>query len=291
VLAGAALAAALAATAMTAAAGTSSAGTFSAGTSSAGTASAGTSAAGVAPAVRYVALGDSYSSGTGAGDNDPASGSCKRSADAYPEQWAGRHSPAAFKSVACSGATTSDVLSSQVSALSPRSTLVSLTIGGNDAGFTHVMEVCVLESDRSCLSAISAAESFIATGLPARLNATLRAIRARARSARIVLLGYPRLYDLSTSSKCVGLATAKRTALNRGADKLDGALSAAAARNGDVFADVRGQFAGHEICDGGSWLHAVTIPIGWSYHPTANGQDLGYLPVFSAAAGSQGRRP
>ncbi len=71
---------------------------------------AGTAAA-VKPAVNYVALGDSYSSGVGAGDYLSSSGSCDRSADAYPEQWAAANSPATFISVACSGATTADVLS------------------------------------------------------------------------------------------------------------------------------------------------------------------------------------
>src|SRR5258708_34832393 len=89
------------------------------------TTAAGASPVGAASAVRYVALGDSYASGLGAGAYDPASGSCDRSAYAYPEQWAAANAPASFTSVACSGATTSDVLSSQASALSQATPLVS----------------------------------------------------------------------------------------------------------------------------------------------------------------------
>ena len=275
-LAGAAIAAALTATtatAVTAATGTAPARTVPA-----------VALLAAPPAVRYVALGDSYASGTGAGDYGP-SGSCERSANAYPEQWAGQHAPASFVSVACSGATTSDVLSGQLAALNAGTTLVSIMIGGNDAGFSSVMETCVLEWDSACTSAVSSAEAFIAGTLPGRLDATLQAIRAHAPSARVVVVGYPDLYDLSQSAGCLGLSTTKRTALNQGADALDGALSAAAARNGDVFADVRGQFSGHEICDSASWLYSVTLPIGDSYHPTAAGQELGYLPVFTTAAG------
>lgn len=44
-------------------------------------------------ATGYVALGDSYSSGVGAGSYDSASGSCKRSSKAYPALWAAAHSP------------------------------------------------------------------------------------------------------------------------------------------------------------------------------------------------------
>ena len=238
-----------------------------------------------AAAVNYVALGDSYSSGLGAGDYLSSSGSCDRSADAYPEQWAAANSPATFTSAACSGATTADVLSSQVSALSASTTLVSITIGGNDAGFSSVMETCALSLSSTCLNAVAAAEAFVADQLPARLDQTLQTIRADAPSATVIVLGYPDLYDLSNSGTCIGLSTKDRTALNQGADDLDGALQAAAQANNDTFADVRSQFAGHEICDSGSWLHSVDIfAISSCYHPTAAGQELGYLPVFSRAA-------
>lgn len=235
--------------------------------------------------VNYVALGDSYSSGVGAGNYIASSGSCDRSTNAYPEQWDNVNAPASFISVACSGATTADVLSSQIATLSRTTTLVSITIGGNDAGFSGVMETCVLEWTSACLGAVSNAENFIATALPAKLNNVLQTIRAHAPAAKIVLLGYPELYDLSKSSSCIGLSTADRTALNQAADDLDGAIANAANANSDTFADVRAQFAGHEICDSGRWLNSVNIfDISSSYHPTANGQELGYLPVFTAAA-------
>ncbi len=243
-------------------------------------ASAQTSAA---SGVHYVALGDSYSSGEGAGSYG-SSGSCDRSANAYPQQWANAHAPASFAFVACGGATTSDVLSSQVSALSVSTTLVSITIGGNDVGFSTVMATCVLAPTSVCEDAVSGAEALVATVLPTELNTVLQTIRRDAPAARIVVLDYPDLYDLSRSSGCIGLSTADRTALDQGADQLDSAIGAAAARNGDTFTDVRSQFAGHEICDSASWLNSVTWPIGDSYHPTASGQELGYLPVFSSAA-------
>ncbi len=236
--------------------------------------------------VQYVALGDSYSSGLGAGDYISSSGSCDRSTRAYPEQWANENAPASFVSVACAGASTADVISSQVSALSASTTLVSITIGGNDAGFSGVIETCVISSTSTCVNAISNAEAFVKTQLPARLDTTLATIRAHAPAAKIVVLGYPDLYDLSKSSSCIGLSTTDRTALNGGADDLDSTLAAAAAANGDTFADIRPQFAGHEICDSGNWLNSVDIfAISSSYHPDASGQELGYEPVFTRYAG------
>ena len=242
-------------------------------------------AADAAGTVNYVALGDSYSSGVGAGDYISSSGSCQRSTQAYPEQWADANAPASFVSVACSGATTADVLNSQVSALSTSTTLVSITIGGNDAGFSSVMETCVFLPTRLCLNAVAAAESFIATQLPGRLDQTLQTIAADAPNATVVVLDYPDLYDLSKSGTCIGLSTSDRIALDQGADELDSVIQTAAQANNDTFADVRGQFAGHEICDSNSWLHSVDIfAISSSYHPTAAGQELGYQPVFTAAA-------
>jgi lysophospholipase L1-like esterase len=230
-------------------------------------------AADAASSVSYVALGDSYSSGLGAGDYISSSGGCDRSTNAYPQQWAGRESPVSFVSVACAGATTADVLSSQVSALSAGTTLVSITIGGNDAGFSGVMETCVLKSTNSCLNAVSAARAFVTNQLPARLDATLQKIRADAPNAKIVVLGYPDLYDLSKSSTCIGLSTKDRIALNAGADALDNVMQTAAQRSNDTFADVRLQFAHHEICDSGSWLHSVDIlALSSSYHPPASGR-------------------
>src|SRR5690242_13512261 len=239
-----------------------------------------------ASAAHYVALGDSYASGVGAGST---SGSCGQSPNAYPALWAKANPAASFTFAACSGAKTSDVISGQLSSLSAATTLVSITIGGNDAGFSSVMETCVLKSTSSCLSAVTAAKSIVTSQLPASLTSTLQAIRQRAPSARIVLLGYPDLYDLSKSGTCIGLSTQDRTALNSGADALDTALQAAVTRVADpgiVYADVRGQFATHEICDADRWLHSVDLfAISSSYHPTASGQKLGYQPVFSRSTG------
>jgi len=238
-----------------------------------------------APAVNYVALGDSYSSGVGAGS---VSGSCGRSPNAYSALWAAVSSPASFTFAACSGATTSDVISGQLSSLSSSTTLVSITIGGNNVGFSSIMETCVLESTSSCESAVAAAEQYANNTLPGKLNMMLADIRSHAPNAKIIVLDYPDFYDLSVPV-CLGLSRADHQALDNGINDLDGVIQTAAADNGDTFADVRAQFSGHELCDGSGWLNSVTLPIGNSYHPTATGQKNGYLPVLTAAATTAGQ--
>lgn len=235
--------------------------------------------------VHYVALGDSYSSGVGAGNYISSSGSCDRSINAYSQTWDIVNSPASYVSVACSGATTSSVISSQLSALSTATTLVSITVGGNDVGFSSTMETCVLDSTSSCVSAIDAGENLVATQLPGELNNVLGDIKADAPNAHVVVLDYPEFYDLSKSSSCIGLSTTDRTDLNQAADDIDSAIQAAAGRYGDTFKDVRPYFAGHEICDSSSWLHSVDwLDIDESYHPTATGQADAYYPAFSSVA-------
>jgi lysophospholipase L1-like esterase len=233
--------------------------------------------------VNYVALGDSYASGVGAGSY--SGGSCDRSANAYPQLWANAHPGTAFTFVACSGATTTDVINSQLSALSSATNLVSVTIGGNDVGFENVMITCVLGSTGDCVSAVDQAENEASTQLPGELNTLFADISADAPSARVVVTGYPEFYDLSKSSGCIGLSTTDRTDLNQGAGVLDSQIQAAAARYGFTYADVRPEFTGHQICDSSSWLYSVDwFDLGDSYHPTASGQADAYYPVFTTAA-------
>jgi len=231
----------------------------------------------------YVALGDSYSSGVGSGSYISSSGDCKRSTKAYPYLWAAAHSPSTFDFTACSGARTGDVLSGQLGPLSAATGLVSITIGGNDAGFSDVMTTCVLQSDSACLSRINTAKAYVDSTLPGQLNNVYSAITAKAPNAQVIVLGYPRFYKIGTT--CVGLSETKRKAINDAADYLDTATAKVAADHGFTYGDVRTTFTGHEICSGSSWLHSVEwFNIGESYHPTAAGQSGGYLPVLTSAA-------
>lgn len=235
-----------------------------------------------ASSVNYVALGDSYASGLGAGSY--SGGSCDRSANAAAQLWANAHAPASFSFVACSGATTADVINNQISALSSSTNLVSVIIGGNDVGFASVMETCVLGSDSTCVNAINNAEAQARSQLPGNLNTLFNDISARAPNARVVVMGYPEFYDLSRSSGCIGLSTTKRTAIDGGADVLDSVISSAVSGHPNfVYSEVRSSFSGHEICDSSSYLISVDwFNLGDSYHPNAAGQSGGYYPVYNA---------
>jgi lysophospholipase L1-like esterase len=229
----------------------------------------------------YVALGDSYASGLGAGSLISSSGSCDRSTRAYSALWAAAHSPGTYTSVACAGATTSSVASSQLTALSTGTTLVSITVGGNDVGFSNVMSTCVLQGTSACVAAVQAGENTANSVLPGRLDSLYDGIRSRAPSARVVVVDYPVFYQLGTI--CLGLSDTSHKKIDEGINLLDGILSDAASRHGFVFADVRSAFVGHQLCSGHDWLHSLNIlDLNESYHPTADGQSQGYYPVFNA---------
>ncbi len=237
-----------------------------------------------ASSVRYVALGDSYSSGVGAGSYIGSSGSCDRSTNAYSALWAAAHAPASYTSVACSGATTTTVLNSQLSALSTSTTLVSITIGGNDVGFTNIMATCALQGTSACVSAVQGAENFATSTLPGLLNNVYNGISAHAPNAQVVVLDYPVFYQLGTF--CLGLSATSHAKIDEGINMLDGIVATTAAAHGFLFADVRSRFVGHQLCSGGTkWLHALNFTdLTESYHPTAAGQSGGFLPAFSTVA-------
>ncbi|MFF0205176.1 SGNH/GDSL hydrolase family protein [Streptomyces sp. NPDC005017] len=229
----------------------------------------------------YVALGDSYSSGEGAGNYTSSSGSCHRSPNAYPQLWASANSPSSFAFVACSGATTQDVINNQLGSLNGSTSLVTVSAGGNDAGFAGAMQTCVLQGTDACLTAVNNAKSFATNQLPARLNSLYTQIRNRAPNARVVVLGYPHLYKIGGSCS-FGISDTSRNAINGAADTIDSVTSARASAYGFAFGDVRGIFTNHEICSDDWWLNSTRLAVHESYHPNAKGHSQGYLPTLFA---------
>ncbi|WP_438872745.1 SGNH/GDSL hydrolase family protein [Paractinoplanes pyxinae] len=240
-------------------------------------------AAAVDPAVTdYVALGDSYSSGVGAPGQSVF---CLRSKQGYPGQWAARNKPKSFTDLSCGGAVTDDVRTLQVPFLSSGADLISITIGGNDAGFAPTVLGCQVGSDAACLDKVAAARTDITSNVPGKLDATYAAIKRKAPKAKVVVLGYPILFDTSSAScGLTGMSLTKRRALNEGAQLLNDIIAARAQAAGLTFSDVRDEFAGHGICAPTPYLNGLTVvPPQNSFHPNATGYTNGYLPALASA--------
>lgn len=225
-----------------------------------------------AAASPYVALGDSYSSGVGTRVFYSESGECKRSPDAYgPKVAAAKGYTLSFQ--ACSGAKTTEVNEKQLGTLSSSTALVTITIGGNDAGFSNVMINCALYYF-TCGSAISEADEFIAKKLSGLLETTYKDIRAKATSAEVIVLGYPKLFTKEGATCNVNFLTSgNEKRMNESAEKLDAVIRGRAEAMKFKFVNPTGAFEAHEVCAAEEWLNGQSLPLEESYHPNVKGQE------------------
>ena len=183
-----------------------------------------------AAAPSYVALGDSYSSGTGTRSYLSDGTSCQRSVYAYPSLLAAQKAYA-LNFRACSGATIPDVTNTQLGALGSATRYVTLSVGGNDAGFADVLTECATPWwAGDCDGAIDAAQAFINGQLPGRLATLYSSVRSRATTAKVVIVGYPRIFNGEDCNAGTWFSPAEEARLNQTADLLNSKLSAAGER-------------------------------------------------------------
>ncbi|GAA2167087.1 hypothetical protein GCM10009845_27740 [Pedococcus bigeumensis] len=239
------------------------------------------SAAPAQAASSYVALGDSYSSGTGTRTYLNDGTSCQRSVYAYPSLIsASKGLTLNFR--ACSGARVADVTNTQLGALTTSTTQVSISVGGNDAGFADVLTEWAQPGWMSdCNGAIDGAQSIITNTLPARLSTLYASIRAKAPNAKVVVVGYPRIFQGEDCNAFTWFSPAEETRLNQTADLLNSKTSAQAAAKGFTFVNPTSRFSGHAVCDDVEWLNGLSNPVSESYHPNVAGHRDGYAPLVS----------
>jgi lysophospholipase L1-like esterase len=229
----------------------------------------------------YVALGDSYSSGVGTRTYISDGTSCQRSTYAYPYLIAQQRG-FALSFQACSGAKVPDVTSNQLGALSTGTAYVTLSVGGNDAGFSSVITECAQPGWMSdCDGAINTAQSYINNTLPGSLSTLYASIRTKAPNAKVVIVGYPRVFNGEDCNAGTWFSPSEETRLNQTADLLNSKLSAAASAKGFAFANPTSRFVGHAVCDSVEWLNGLSSPVSESYHPNRTGQASGYTPLVS----------
>lgn len=235
------------------------------------------------PPSAYVALGDSHASGVAAGPYDPASGECLRSLTSYAPKFASEFR-LRLTNATCSGATTEKIVE-QAKQLTAKTKVVTISIGGNDAGFSSAVGACRTGTDQQCDGAVATGLAFIQKQLPAKLDATYRLIAQKAPKARVAVVGYPRLFETGETCANDQIAQPRRVKLNGAADEIAKVIAARVKVAGPKFAflDSRSKFAGHGVCAADSWVkpldpqHQVE-----SYHPTQVGHDKAYLPLVKA---------
>jgi lysophospholipase L1-like esterase len=238
--------------------------------------------------LRWVALGDSYTSGEG---NDPmdATAPCTRSAaDAYPiyasNQLRASGVDVALDFEACSAAVVAD-LPRQAANVTAATDLVTMTIGGNDAGFGAIVAGCLRTGVLRLLPGLTPCgvdDRDLAQKMAAvrqRVTEGLTAIRGRLdHHATVLLLGYPD--PLPTGGTCGLFGTNETARAAQLATALDATLADAAdAVRGVEYVSMLGPFAGHDTCADQPWIRglqpkwndAIHLSFKGSFHPSTAG--------------------
>ncbi|HEY1515255.1 MAG TPA: SGNH/GDSL hydrolase family protein [Solirubrobacteraceae bacterium] len=240
---------------------------------------------------------------------------CDRSADAYNGTVSNQYTFKDGKQTwACSGSITKDIFDPgdptcsaghasghygegcQADRVGPDTSLITMSIGGNDAGFADDLKNCYenrfkLHWSKSCSYEGPDINSKIA-GIPANLTADLQALRARSPHARIIIMTYPKLFpDPPTgNAACVTfvhvcLTPSDQQFFNQEAVRLDDTICAAvqSAGVGAECITASGAFTGCEIGQADSCLQSPASHISGStglginpgaFHPTDRGQQI-----------------
>jgi lysophospholipase L1-like esterase len=237
---------------------------------------------------RYVALGDSYTSGAGLAQLDPGSGSCERSRLSYPALVA-KALDADLTDASCGGAATVDANHPQVrkdGSLNPpqldgltRSTdLVTVGLGFNNQGWFGGLVGCAFLAHRDpavhpCQDA--KAEDYrpsAAQQIGDAVRETLDAVHDRSPDARVLLVGYPQLVPAEVTCPELPLAVGDYPFVRSSLELLDTELRRAAEEADATYVDVMAASAGHDICAGReAWVNGAHARPGVAapYHPFA----------------------
>lgn len=231
--------------------------------------------------LHVVAMGDSYASGTGAGDYQAGTeGNCWRSNNSYSEQIVARvrarGQSVQFTNVTCSGAATSDLYKDflgqgpQLDALQVDTNVVLLTIGTNDIGYAAYGGLCI---QGDCSGAPTQAITAKLPDMAKNVGRLFKDIHARSPHAKIVLSAYGS--QLSPDANAAGkldpicddavFSAQERTEGNAVASQLDKTLRDTVSRAraygvdtafvSEYAADsvhLNRAFAGHSLCQAGT---------------------------------------
>ncbi|MFD6929124.1 SGNH/GDSL hydrolase family protein [Streptomyces sp. NPDC059945] len=240
----------------------------------------------------YVALGDSYSAGSGVLPIDTSNLLCLRSTANYPHVLASR-TGARLKDVTCGAAQTKDFTGSQypgvapqLDALSAGTDLVTFTMGGNDNNtFINAVAACgtagVLSGGKGSPCKDKNGSSFddqIEANTYPALKKALQNIRAKSPGARIAALGYPWITPATADPSCFAklpIAAGDIPYMRSIQAHLNSAVQRAAQETGATYVDFSTASDGHDACKpvGTRWIEPLlfgqnVVPV----HPNALGE-------------------
>jgi lysophospholipase L1-like esterase len=213
----------------------------------------------------YVALGDSYATGYGTTPiTDTACGRAQKNVPYVAGLWLGVGS---YRNVACSGATTADILqarngrAAQLDALTSGTNLITVSIGGNDLGFTNIVTTCAALSQRQptgdpCRQSFRNADGsdklqIKIAAIKPEIGKVVAEAKKRSPNGMVALVGYPSLVpDSGTSCRSARVPFADRdfAYLRDTTVRLNNAISEQARASGAKYIDLYTGSIGHDMC-------------------------------------------
>lgn len=247
---------------------------------------------------RYVALGDSAAAGPLIPLPDLSSPGCIRSTANYPKLVA-RRLGVPITDVTCSGAVTADMTNPQQTelgavppqfdVLGPDTTLVTVQIGGNDAGLVGLALSCVNLlpeplgtscADRNTAGGRDVYAERIAAVAP-RIAAVLDGIRQRAPNAAVYIVGYTTYLPPNGCFPLVPLWARDANYIQAKIDQLNQVFADAAPAHDATYVDIRTPGIGMDVCQSPliRWTEPlVPLNVAAPLHPNATGM-LGMAAV------------
>jgi hypothetical protein len=248
--------------------------------------------------LRYVALGDSYTSAPLVLPHDTTwvPQDCGQSLFNYPHLVAHAIRATSFVDVSCGGATF-DKLSEpqglpiggearpQLEAVTADTDVVTMGMGGNDVGFVGVATDCIrllvapLQPGCTPAGAGTAADPVTQKiqRTEAELGQAIEAIRARAPHAAIFIVGYPAALpdDAVACWPYLPITQADLPWLVARFKEMNAMLARGAAAHGATYVDLYTSSIGHDACQipALAWVNgAVLVPPSFPAHPNQLGQ-------------------
>jgi lysophospholipase L1-like esterase len=258
-----------------------------------------------AAAPAYVGLGDSFTAGPLIPQQIEPYG-CLKSDHDYPHLAAPELGLPAFRDFSCSGAKTTHMTEPQdvdpgpnppqFDALDAETQIVSVTIGGNDIGFSEIIRNCQSSSpegqpcqDRYVVNGQDEISRRIQDTAP-KIAAVLQGIAARSPGAQTYLVNYlPILPD--SGPGCwpqIPVADADVPYLRAKHKELNQMLADQAAAHGARLVDAYTAGVGHDACTlpGVRWVEpAVPVNAAAPFHPNLFGMQASADALVAAAQG------
>jgi lysophospholipase L1-like esterase len=258
-----------------------------------------------ASAKTWVGLGDSFAAGPLIPNQSLSPLGCLRSDNNFAHKAAAQLGYT-LVDVSCSGARTDHMTQPQSTdagtnppqfdALTSTTDTVTLQIGGNDIGFSEILQNCVTLNpfdgckDEYVVNGVDTISQRIANTAP-KIAATLQGIHTRSPAARVFVVNYAAILPHTGSLGCwpqVPIAFSDVSYLRSKQQELNAMLATQSAANNATLVNDYTASIGHDACKSSSvrWVEPLvpTNPAA-PFHPNLNGM-TGIAGVVAATVGN-----